>query len=143
MKITALVLAAAMTLVLASCGKSEFAVTELTEKKMVIDAQRAGKDDFFLSGGLEVEEGEMISATADLSEGTVKVELFLETEDQSIDEMPDVSEMTEEAVMTGNMQRQDAMSGTVTPGTYMVQATVLEKATGTVVIEVVPAEEAK
>lgn len=128
---------AILMLTLSACGQSYFKVDENTDKRMLISAQKAGKDSYFMSGSLTVEEGEEITASADLSKGRIRVEIFLESGDQSKDQMP---QLEEEPALSANLQGTDSMSGTVNPGTYMVQATCLEKATGSIVIEVGPAE---
>jgi hypothetical protein len=126
-----------LMLTLSACGQSYFKVDENTDKSMLISAQKAGKDSYFMSGSLTVEEGEEITASADLSKGRIRVEIFLESGEQSKDKMP---QLEEEPALSANLQGTDSMSGTVNPGTYMVQATCLEKATGSIVIEVGPAE---
>lgn len=128
---------AILMLTLSACGQSYFKVDENTDKRMLISAQKAGKDSYFMSGSLTVEEGEEITASADLSKGRIRVEIFLESGEQSKDQMP---QLEEEPALSANLQGTDSMSGTVNPGTYMVQATCLEKATGSIVIEVGPAE---
>jgi hypothetical protein len=128
---------AILMLTLSACGQSYFKVDENTGKSMLISAQKAGKDSYFMSGSLTVEEGEEITASADLSKGRIRVEIFLESGEQSKDQMP---QLEEEPALSANLQGTDSMSGTVNPGTYMVQATCLEKATGSIVIEVGPAE---
>ena len=45
-----------------------------------------------------------------------------------------------EATLTANLHAADGASGTVEPGNYSLKAVCLEKATGTVTVEVVPAE---
>ncbi len=128
---------AILMLALSACGKSSFGVTENNEKRMLISAQNAEKDSYFMSGSLTVEEGEKITASADLSKGRIRVEIFLESEEQSMDQMP---QLEEEPTLTANFQKTDSMDGTVDAGTYMVKATCLEKASGTVTIEVQAAE---
>ena len=44
-----------------------------------------------------------------------------------------------DAVITANAHSSDKVSGTVPAGTYLLKATCLEKATGTVRVEVLPA----
>ena len=104
---------------------------------MLISAQNAGKDSYFMSGSLTVEEGEKITASADLSKGSIRVEIFLESGEQSMDQMP---QLEDEPTLTANFQKSDSMEGTVEAGNYMVKAACLEKATGTIKIEVLPAE---
>ena len=122
-------------LVLTACGKSEFGLSENTEKKMTITAENADKDSFFMVGSLEVADGEQIAITSNLTKGSVRVEIVGTPEEQSIDQIPD---MNAEATLTADLKSTDSVSGTVEAGTYMLKATCLEKATGTVLVEVSP-----
>ena len=122
-------------LVLTACGKSEFGLSENTEKKMTITAENADKDAFFMVGSLEVADGEQIAITSGLTKGSVRVEIVGTPEEQSIDQIPD---MNAEATLTADLKGTDSVSGTVEAGTYMLKATCLEKATGTVLVEVSP-----
>ena len=124
-------------LMLTACGKSEFGMSENTGKRMVVTAQNADKDAFFMVGSLEVDEGEQIAITSNLTKGSVRVEIIGVPAEQSIDELPDLNV---EPIITANLHSNDQQSGTVSAGTYMLKATCLEKATGTVLIEVQPAE---
>ncbi len=126
---TGIIAIAFLIMILAACGKSEFGVTENTEKRMTITAENAEKDVFLMVGSLEVEEGEKVIISSGLSKGEVKVEII-----------PASVELgSGEATMTGNIGTGDGVSGTVPAGAYMLKATVLEKATGTISIEVKPA----
>ena len=137
-KIFAAILAGILSLLmLTACGKSQFGLTENTEKRMVITAERAAKDDFFLVGSLTVDEGEQITISSDLEKGSVRVEIFRWGEEQDADTLPETGG---EATLTANLHAADGASGTVEPGNYSLKAVCLEKATGTVTIEVVPAE---
>ena len=122
-------------LVLTACGKSEFGVSENTEKKMTITAENADKDSFFMVGSLEVADGEQIAITSNLTKGSVRVEIIGMPAEQSIDQIPDLNV---EPTITSNLKSTDSVSGTVAAGTYMLKATCLEKATGTVLVEVTP-----
>ena len=122
-------------LVLTACGKSEFGLSENTEKKMTITAENADKDSFFMVGSLEVADGEQIAITSNLTKGSVRVEIVGTPEEQSIDQIPD---MNAEATLAADLKGTDSVSGTVEAGTYMLKATCLEKATGTVLVEVSP-----
>lgn len=123
-------------LMLAGCGKSEFAVTENTGKKMTITAQNAGKNAFFMLGSLEVAEGEQVDITSNLTKGSIRVEIVRAPDDQSVSETPAIGS---EAVITAELKNGEAASGTVDAGSYLLRATCLEKATGTIQIEVKPA----
>ena len=137
-KIFAAILAGILSLLmLTACGKSQFGLTENTEKRMVITAERAAKDDFFLVGSLKVDEGEQITISSDLKKGSVRVEIFRWGEEQDADTLPETGG---EATLTANLHAADGASGTVEPGNYSLKAVCLEKATGTVTVEVVPAE---
>lgn len=137
-KIFAAILAGVLSLLtLTACGTSEFGMTENTEKRMVITAERAAKDDFFLVGSLTVDEGEQITISSDLEKGSVRVEIFRWGEEQDADTLPETGG---EATLTANLHAADGASGTLEPGNYSLKAVCLEKATGTVTVEVVPAE---
>ena len=131
--IFALLLAA---LLLMACGKSEFGMAENTAKRMTIAADNADKKDFFMVGSLEVEDGEQIVVTSNLKKGSIRVELVGTPAEQSIDQLP---EMNGEATLTAELTGTDGVSGTVPAGSYLLRATCLEKASGTVEIEVQPA----
>ena len=131
--IFALLLAA---LLLTACGKSEFGMAENTAKRMTIAADNADKKDFFMVGSLEVEDGEQIVVTSNLKKGSIRVELVGTPAEQSIDQLP---EMNGEATLTAEHTGTDGVSGTVPAGSYLLRATCLEKASGTVEIEVQPA----
>ena len=124
-----------LMLVLTACGKSEFGLSENTEKKMTITAENADKDALFMVGSLEVADGEQIAITSNLTKGSVRVEIIGTPEEQSIDQIPDTNA---EATLTADLKSTDSVSGTVAAGTYMLKATCLEKATGTVLVEVSP-----
>ena len=130
-----LVLALAM-LALTACTTSEFSLEGTEEKKMTVSAKNAEKDSVAAVGGLVVGEGEMVVVTANLTEGSIRVEV-LEADEASEEEAPDLSG---EAIFTANLESTDSSSVEMNAGVYMVRAACLEKATGTVTIEVVPAE---
>ena len=136
-KITVTAVAALMLSVfLTACGGQEFGVTENTEKKMTITAERADKGNFFMVGSLEVDEEEQIAITSNLAKGSVRVEIVGVPEEQSIDEVP---ETDGEAIITADVTGTDEKTEVVSAGTYMLRATCLERATGTIQIEVLPA----
>ena len=126
-----------LTLMLTSCEKSEFGVTENSAKLMTITAEKADKSASVLAGTLEVADGEQIVITANLTKGSVKVEIIGVPAEQNIDELPEIDG---EAVITANLKSTDSASDTVPAGSYQVRAACLETATGTVQIEVKPAE---
>ena len=132
----AALLVLALTLALAGCGRSSFGLSENSEKRMVITAERAAKDAFFMVGSLEVEEGERIAIRAALTKGEIEVEIVAAPAAQSIDGLPDFDG---EAVLTAKLKNSDGAAGTVSAGSYLLRATCLERASGTVVIEVEPA----
>lgn len=123
-------------LLLTACGKTEFGMAENTAKRMTIAADNADKKDFFMVGSLEVEDGEQIVVTSNLKKGSIRVELVGTPAEQSIDQLP---EMNGEATLTAELTGTDGVSGTVPAGSYLLRATCLEKASGTVEIEVQPA----
>ena len=130
-------LAILMLLMLTACGKVEFGPSENTGKQMTITAKNAAKDAFFMAGSLEVAEGERLVITSELAKGSIRVEIVEASEEQSADTLP---EMDGEAILTADLDIAGGASGTVPAGRYMVKATCLEKATGTVRIEVKPTD---
>ena len=124
-------------LILSACGKSEFTTTENTGKLMTIKAENANKDDYFMIGTLEAEEGDTISITSELEKGTVRIEIYGAPQTSGTEEAP---ELEVEPVITCDASSGVSQSGTVPEGNYMLKATCLEKATGTVRVEVLPAE---
>lgn len=126
------------SLLLPSCGKSVFTMSKNTEKAMTIEAKNADKDAFFEVGSLVVADGEQISIKSNLEKGSVTVEIIAEPAEQSADELPDLNS---EPVLTSLAGVEDTtIAGTVPAGDYMVKATVTEKATGTIDIDVTAAK---
>ncbi|MBQ8074910.1 MAG: hypothetical protein IJ237_02890 [Oscillospiraceae bacterium] len=125
-----------LALTLSACGKSEFGVSENTDKRMTVTAKNADKNSFFMVGSLHASEGEEITITSNLAKGSVKIEIIGTPAEQSIEELP---KMDGEAIITANATGTDVVSGTVPAGQYMLKATCTERATGTVQIEVKPA----
>ena len=123
-------------LLLTACGRSEFGVTGNTEKRMTITAERADRDASITAGALETDDGEQITIAADLTRGSVRVEIIAVPGEENIDEHPDTDG---EAIITADLDSTEAASGSVPAGSYLVKATCLETATGTVQIEVTPA----
>ena len=134
-RITAVII---LLMLLTACGKSEFGVTENTGKHMTITAVNADKDDFFIIGSLEVADGEEITAAADLTKGSIRVEIFKWADEQNADKLP-TADKDAETIITANLRSTESVSGSVQPGHYSIKAVCLEKATGTVRIEAKPA----
>ena len=122
---------AVMSLSLTACGRTAFGVTGNTGKRITITAEKAEKNAFFLVGSLEADEGEEVVITSDLTKGMIRVEILGGFE-QSIDALPDVDG---DAILTADVRSTESCSGSVPAGTWYVKATCLERATGTVVIE--------
>ena len=137
-RIAVILVLALSVLLLAACGRSEFGVIQNDPDRIVISAENAEKDAYFVTGSLEVAEGEQIVASAAaLEKGSIRVEIYAAPEN-----VETVSELTElgDAILTGNLAVGESVSGTVDAGSYLVKATCLEKATGTVEVTVQPAE---
>ena len=134
-RITAVII---LLMLLTACGKSEFGVTENTGKHMTITAVNADKGDFFIIGSLEVADGEEITAAADLTKGSIRVEIFKWADEQNADKLP-TADKDAETIITANLRSTESVSGSVQPGHYSIKAVCLEKATGTVRIEAKPA----
>ena len=90
--LTAIIALMISALALTACGKSEFSGNWEGEKKMSITAEKAAKGDFFMSGSLHVEEGEQIAIDANLTKGSIRVELLGAPAEQSADSLPVINE---------------------------------------------------
>lgn len=133
--ITAVVL---VLLTLTACGKREFGgMADSSGKMFTVTAERADKGAFFMSGALEVEEDEQITFTSNLKKGSIEIVLVREQEEQSIEELPNFDDAESYKY---EFSSTDSASDLIPAGTYLVKASCLEKATGTVQIEVKPAE---
>ena len=136
-RVFTLIIFVLLVLALTACMKSEFGMAENTPKRMTITAQNAGKNAFFMLGSLEVAEGEQVDITSNLTKGTIEVVLIRTPEEQSIDELPDYDNAESYKY---EFSSKDSASDLVPAGTYMLKATCLKKASGTLQIEVKPAE---
>ena len=103
-----LIMILALMLTLTACGKSEFGLSENDGKHMTITARNADRDAFFMVGSLDVADGEQIEIAANLTKGSVRVEIVAGAGGQDIK--------------------------------YYLRATCLERATGTIQINVTRAE---
>lgn len=130
------VLAFAM-IAMTSCGKSEFTFSDNSEKMMTVKAVNASKESMVMAGTLEVAEGEQAVVYSNLDEGTVNISLYKAPESESADDIP---EMDGEPVASVDMSGTDSETCALEHGNYMVKATVVEKATGTLDIEITPAD---
>ena len=131
-----LVMAAVLVMtvmLMTSCGKSEFGMTENDEKHMSLVAERASKDDTFVSGSLSVEEGDEIVVDSSLESGSIEFAFVGSEAEQSIDELPEADGEPAAVVTVSGVDKQSCQ---VPAGDYMVKVTCIEKATGTVDINV-------
>ena len=124
-------------LAMTSCGKSEFTGNVESEKNMTINAVKADKGDYFVTGTLEVEEGEQIAIDTALESGAITVEIIGSSDDQNAEEVP---EMDGEATYTAYLEGTSSEAVSFGAGSFMIKPTVTEKATGTITITVKPAE---
>ena len=133
-----IVLILLLAMALTACGRSSFGLSGNEEKRMTVTAEKAAKNALCMAGSLEVAEGEGILVTSSLTKGRIRVELIGTPEEQSIDVLP---ETDGEAAFAAELGGEGSASGSVPAGSYMLRATCLEKATGTVQVEVTPAAE--
>ena len=130
----AVILALALSaLLLTACGKSEFGVIQNDPDRIVISAENAEKEAFFVTGTLEVAEGQQIVAAADLEKGSIRVEIYAAPEgEESVNELTDLGD----ALLTGDLKTDERFEGGMAAGSYLVKAICLEKATGSVEVTV-------
>ncbi len=126
---------------ISSCAKSEFgSADDITEKSLTIQAKRADKGDYFMVGTLEVAEGEKIVISPELEKGAVMLEFIGNEGMDDPDKVPDADSMPTAA--SAEVSGSDIAELDVPVGGYMVKATVTEKATGEVQVEILSAETA-
>lgn len=139
-KITYIMIAAMLVMsmiAMTACSGGSLTADASDEKTMIITADKATEEHQVTVGTLKIDEGEQVTASADLEEGTLKIELFEEAEDQSIDELPDLDG---DPVFMGVLGSNDSVSGGLAAGEYMARITPVEKATGSVQITAGPAK---
>ena len=138
--VSVLVILTLLILTCTACGKSEFGMTNSTEKHITIQAINAQKNATFMGGTLEVDEGERIEITSELKGGSVSIELFNESAEQSADAFPEIDGEAAFTAILGDISdeeiKTETLTGQVPAGTYIMKATCLEKATGTIQIDV-------
>ena len=118
-----------MIMLLGACGKSEFGLVSNNDTSMTVNAKNAAKGDSFMSGSIEVGDNEKIVIESNLEKGEVKIELYSVTDDGDINHLPTISD---EPVIMADLKVNDSFAGEVEAGTYMLKATCIEKATGTI-----------
>ena len=123
------------SLTLSACEKSEFALTENDDNSADITAKNAEKDSSVMVGTLEIAEGEQVVFTPNLPKGRIKVDIIPTDQVQSIDKLP---KMEGEPVLSFEIKGIDQTFHAIPAGSYMMKASVLEKADGTVHIELKP-----
>ncbi len=136
-KTAAAAILAVSMLSMSACGKTEFACTDNSEKSMTVKAEKAPKGDFFMTGTLEVDEGEQIIITSEMTKGSIKLD-FINTEgNDDIEKLPEIGN---EAQLTVEASGSQINTCGIEEGDYMLKAEVTEKATGTVTISIQPPE---
>ncbi len=128
--------------VLAGCGGT-FGVVINEDLNVEITAEDADEDMSGTVGAFTVEKGQTAVIEPALEEGTIKVEFIpfqeADDEDADIEEAVQGGEPVMEAEITGK----DPLPCELAPGDYTVNATVIEKANGTVLIRTEGGQEEK
>ena len=135
-RLLAVVIMVLMTAMLAmvSCSSSEFGGEVKNEKEMTITAENAEADESLSTGTLEVGENEQITVDSNLEEGAIKIEFISSEGFDDIEEVPDLEGA--EAAYTTEVGEVESQAVSFGGGSFIVRATVTEKATGTVEIRV-------
>ena len=135
--IIAIAVMAVSMLAMVSCGKHELSGQVDSDKSMTSNAVNADTGDYFVTGTLEVEEGEEIAIDTKLEKGEITVEFLGSVGESNAEELPD---MDGEATYTAYLSGTDSQAVSFGAGSFMIKPTVTDKATGTVTITVRPAE---
>ena len=111
-------------------------------KKCTAEFRKSSKDDFALSGTLVVEEGEGVSYEAALEKGSVLLEVIPADESLTKTASPEQLEAfanTEENAFAKELKgTEGGVIETLVPGDYYVRVTAVQKADGTIKLEVLP-----
>ena len=130
----------ALSTIVTGCGsfnKYSIVMDIPDEKTATLEFNNADVDDFVQSGYISVEEGEGIEVVSDLNDsGKVLIGFIAVPEEQSIDELPDLTNVKYEMMISGVATQ----GGTFEPGEYDLKVTVQGKATGTVTLKVKPVD---
>ena len=130
----------ALSTIVTGCGsfnKYSIVMDIPDEKTATLEFNNAAVDDFVQSGYISVEEGEGIEVVSDLNDsGKVLIGFIAVPEEQSIDELPDLTNVKYEMMISGVATQ----GGTFEPGEYDLKVTVQGKATGTVTLKVKPVD---
>jgi len=120
-----------------SFGKSSIVMDIPDEKTATLEFNRADEGDFVQAGYISVEEGEGIDVVSNLNDGgKVLISFIAVPKEQSIDELPDMSNIKYEMMISGVATQ----GGTFEPGEYDLKITAQGKATGTVTLSVKPVD---
>ena len=142
-KKTVLIIACISALVMgfAGCGSSNFGIVVNEDLNVEITAENADKDMTGAAGTFTVGEGDDVHIEPDFEEGKVLVEFY------PVDAADDADADAEELMKKEKPEFDVEVSGTepiecgFAAGDYMVNATVLEKTSGTAVISLITAAE--
>ena len=136
LSIMAVMVLTASMLTMVSCGKSELSGEIIDDKSMAVTASKADTGDYFVTGSLEIEEGEQLSIEPNLESGEMTIEFISAEGMDNPDELP---ELDGEAQYTAFISGTNAQKVSMPSGSYMIKVTVTDKATGSVAINVVAA----
>lgn len=136
LSIMAVMVLTASMLTMVSCGKSELSGEVIDDKSMTVTASKADTGDYFVTGSLEIEEGEQLSIEPNLESGEMTIEFISAEGMDNPDELP---ELDGEAQYTAFISGTNAQKVSMPSGSYMIKVTVTDKATGSVAINVVGA----
>ena len=136
LSIMAVMVLTASMLTMVSCGKSELSGEVIDDKSMTVTASKADTGDYFVTGSLEIEEGEQLSIEPNLESGEMTIEFISAEGMDNPDELP---ELDGEAQYTAFISGTNAQKVSMPSGSYMIKVTVTDKATGSVAINVVAA----
>lgn len=136
-KLRALVLIVCVALIFAGCSKNEFTMDSSEENVVRIKAKNAGKDDWVVSGSLEVKEGQKVTLEYDLEKGALNIILIPGggiDEDTAITEI--VEDLSDENGYSTVIRGTDTGWLELPPDIYYVKVIAEERATGSAVLRV-------
>lgn len=122
----------AIAMMMTGCGKASVLSTDMVnEKRSVITLENASKDAEVTVGTFVLGEGEKLVIEPEL-EGNSRIRIsFIGAPEEGIEEMPTVDATGDYVVEVAGKEK---IEGPLAPGSYLLQVTVLDKSTGTVVV---------
>lgn len=122
------------TIVMTACTGSSFGMVTNDEKSMSVTAEKSGDGDSATSGSIVVGEEEQITIDSNLDSGSIQLDFISNEGFDDMEEVPDLENA--EVKYTTTVSEVESQAVSFGAGSYLVRATVVDNANGTVEIKV-------